>query len=141
MNQIQKLNKYDYYNGFLELLSQLTVVEIEKITYDDFCKRLDELTSEVFVISNMYCRVIATGSIFIENKFIHKLGKVGHIEDVVVREGLRNFGYGSRMIQHLINYAKEKGCYKVILDCSFDNLEFYKKMGFEHKDAHMALYL
>ena len=33
------------------------------------------------------------------------------------------------------------GCYKVMLDCSRDNVDFYKRCGFKEKEVQMAIYL
>jgi len=34
--------------------------------------------------------------------------------------------------------AQAAGCYKVILDCSDDNVDFYAKAGFQRKEVHMV---
>ena len=34
--------------------------------------------------------------------------------------------------------ARAAGCYKVILDCSDDNADFYAKAGFQRKEVHMV---
>ena len=34
--------------------------------------------------------------------------------------------------------ARAAGCYKVILDCNDDNVDFYVKSGFERKEVHMV---
>lgn len=33
------------------------------------------------------------------------------------------------------------GCYKVILDCSEDNVRFYERCGFVRKEVQMAAYI
>lgn len=43
-------------------------------------------------------------------------------------------------MHELIKIAHESGCYKVILDCSDDNVPFYQKCGLERKGAQMAVY-
>lgn len=142
MNQfeINILEKEDYHRGFLQLLEQLTVVNSNEINFDDFCSYFNNLNSHIIVIRNNDNKVIATASILIEKKFIHKLSSVGHIEDVVVDKNYRGFKLGKLMIDYLVNYAKEKGCYKVILGCSKENVDFYKKCGFDDKNIEMCLY-
>lgn len=140
-HKIDKLNKEDYYKSFLQLLEQLTTVEANEISYNDFCKRFDEMNSQVFVIRNLsQNKIIATSSVLIEKKFIHKLSSVGHIEDVVVDKEYRNNGLGKLLIDYCIKYAIDIGCYKVILNCSEDNLKFYKKCGFKQKNVEMSYY-
>ena len=138
---ITELDKSDYHNGFLQLLEQLTTVNANEISYSDFCNHLDKLKSKVFVINNEKCKVIGTASIFIEEKFIHELSSVGHIEDVVVDSEYRGKGLGTMLINHCIKYANDNSCYKVLLNCAEKNIEFYKKCGFDCKNVEMSLYL
>ena len=44
------------------------------------------------------------------------------------------------MIEYLINKAKEHQVYKIILNCSDENIKFYEKCGFELKSNQMAKY-
>ena len=46
-------------------------------------------------------KVVATGTIYIEYKFIHQVGKVGHIEDMVVDSDYRNKGLGTMIVENL----------------------------------------
>lgn len=144
MNQqfiIERLKKEDDYKNFLQLLEELTIVEADKITYEEFCKRFDEINSFIFVIKHISTgQIIGTGSIYIEKKFTHKLGSVGHIEDVVIHKLYRNMGLGKTLINHLITFAKQNNCYKVILNCSEINKAFYEKCNFKQRDISMSLY-
>ena len=141
MYTIRKLIKQDYYQGFLQLLEQLTEVNSDDITYDDFCKHFDEKTSYTYVIFDQNNnKVIATATLFIEKKFIHKLGSVGHIEDVVVDNNYRGKNLGKEIVDKLIMVAKDHKCYKIILNCSDKNVRFYEKCGFNRKDVQMVQY-
>jgi glucosamine-phosphate N-acetyltransferase len=144
ISNIEVLQKEDYYHQFLRVLEQLTVVNYQNITYEQFCLQLDCMNKNnktVFVIKNDNKEVIATGSIFIEDKFIHQLGRVGHIEDVVVDEQYRKNKLGSKIINHLVQFGIKNNCYKIILNCSEKNKEFYTKCGFSHKNIEMSLYV
>jgi len=130
---------YDDYNDYLKLLEQLTEVNKQDITYDMFCNQLDNINSDIFVLRDNG-KIIGAGSVLIEKKFIHSMSSVGHIEDIVVDRKYRGKGLGKTIINHLIQYCKDNKCYKVILDCSFENIEFYKKCGFGQKECHMVKY-
>ncbi|GLI59207.1 hypothetical protein VaNZ11_001043 [Volvox africanus] len=67
--------------------------------------------------------------------------QVGHIEDVVVDPAYRGKKLGLKLIQALIDLAREAGCYKVILDCSEANSTFYEKCGLTRKEVQMVKYL
>lgn len=139
---IRKLQKEDYNNGFLQLLEQLTVVNPKDITYDIFCDQFDKVINEVYVVEDLdqSGKLVASGSVLIEPKFIRNLGSVGHIEDIVVDKQMRGHGLGKLIVLHLVQVAQEKGCYKVILDCSEDNYGFYDKCEFIKKGLEMAKY-
>lgn len=141
---IRLLDKFDYFSNYFLVLSQLTAVQDGvDITYDDFCDQLDKIKSEIYVVTpiNDDSNIVATASILIEHKFIHHLGSVAHIEDVVVSSDCRGYGLGKFIIKHLVDYALEyHNVYKVILDCDDKNIEFYEKCGFSRKGNCMAKY-
>jgi len=73
----------------------------------------------------------------IEQKFIHDGGLVGHIEDVVVRKDYEGKGIGIKLVTSMLECAKEKNCYKTILDCKDDVKQFYERIGFKHESNGM----
>lgn len=66
--------------------------------------------------------------------------QVGHIEDVVTDASCRGKGFGKLLIEHLTALAKQRGCYKVILDAAEANVGFYEKCGYKRKELQMAHY-
>jgi len=136
---IRKLEKTDYNKNYLQLLEQLTVVSDKIISYDDFCKKFDNINSEIYVIEYDN-KIIATASILFEEKFIHNLGKVAHIEDVVIDIKYRRNGLGKKLMNFLIELAKNNKCYKIILNCYEQYTKFYKSVGFDWKCLTMTYY-
>lgn len=135
---IRLLEKEDYHKSYLDLLSQLTTVGI--ISDKEFSKRLDEITPNYFciVIEDIEKNIIiGTSTLLIELKFVHQCGKVAHIEDVVVHSSYRNQNLGKKLIEECIKIARENNCYKIILDCSEQNISFYEKCGFVQKEIQM----
>jgi len=63
---------------------------------------------------------------------------VGHIEDVVVDAAARGQNLGKRLIEALVAVCRDKGCYKVILDCAEKNVAFYEKCGLTRKEVQMV---
>ena len=85
--------------------------------------------------------IIGSGTILIEQKFIHGCSLIGHIEDVVVHKDYRKQGIGNILIQDLIEISKTLNCYKIILDCSLNNILFYEKCGLKRSESqNMVLY-
>jgi len=141
---LRPLSASDNHKGFMQLLGQLTVAG--EVADETFAKRVEYLQRlgddhHVAVIEDLQSsQIVATGSILIEHKFVRNCGKVGHIEDVVVDHTVRGQRLGQRIIEFLTRFAQEKGCYKVILDCSTDNAAFYEKCGYKRKEIQMAKY-
>jgi len=134
----------DYNKEYLTLLKQLTYVTPEKITVNEFNSFIDSLNNKhiLLVIEDIDInKIIGTITMIIEQKIIHNMGKVCHIEDVVVDEKYRGCGIGKILLDTAIDYALSEKCYKTILDCSEKNVEFYTKSGmFEIKGRQLALY-
>ena len=84
-------------------------------------------------------KIVGMATLFIEQKFIHSGSRVGHIEDVVVSSHHRNLGIGRILIEKCVSTAKERNCYKVILDCDEKNQVFYSNLGFVHYGNAMKI--
>ncbi|CAN1304727.1 Glucosamine 6-phosphate N-acetyltransferase [Linum perenne] len=142
--QVRRLQLSDKGKGFIELLQQLTVCD--SVSDKDFEDRFHELSS--YGDDHLICvieddrigKIVATGCVFVEKKFLRNCGKVGHIEDVVVDSSARGLHLGKKVVDFLTDHARSKGCYKVILDCSNENKAFYEKCGFKQKEIQMVQY-
>lgn len=131
----------DYNNNYLDLLNQLTDVNKDEISFNEFKLFLDNLdNSHIIKVIELNNKIVASGTLLIENKIIHKFGKVGHIEDIVVDENERGLGLGKKIIDHLTKLAKDAGCYKSILNCNESNIKFYEKCGYNKKEVEMVKY-
>lgn len=86
-------------------------------------------------------RLVGTAALIVERKFIHACGKVGHVEDVVVDAAARGQRLGQRLVEALVGVCRDKGCYKMILDCAEHNVAFYEKCGLSRKEVQMVRYL
>ncbi|PKU68536.1 probable glucosamine 6-phosphate N-acetyltransferase 2 [Dendrobium catenatum] len=141
---IRYLEISDHAKGFVELLGQLS--PCPPISVAEFCSRFAELAALgddhiICVIEDpKTSRIVATGSVFVEKKFLRGCGKVGHIEDVVVDGAARCRRLGQRVVRFLAEHARVAGCYKVILDCTSELRGFYEKCGFVEKNVQMAMY-
>ena len=131
-------------NQYTELLSSLT--KADKLSNDFFLQKIEEISTMGEIIICYYIdsidkiHIIGTGTIIYEPKIIHNGKYVGHIEDIVVSEKHRNLGIARSILTELKKHAYVKDCYKVILDCSEENIKFYEKNDFIYKGAQMAVY-
>eukprot|EP00873_Tetraselmis_striata_P029832 jgi/Tetstr1/450096/TSEL_037141.t1 len=142
--EVRCLEQSDYAKGYLQLLSSLTTVG--DVSEAQFSERFRELEARkpdyrIAVIEDTAkSQIIAAATLLIERKFIHQCGSVGHIEDVVVDPGYRGQRLGQRVVADLLQFSKQAGCYKTILDCSDDNVPFYEKCGLTKKEVQMVVY-
>ena len=137
---IRKLKNTDYKN-YISLLSQLT--DVGNITYGMFTDKLREIEQNnylyLYVLYNKRTdEVIASGTIYIEPKFIHGCSNVGHIEDIIINNNYRGKKYGNYIIHMLVKIAHIAGCYKVTLACKEKNVAFYKKCYFTQEGYEMV---
>ncbi len=61
-------------------------------------------------------------------------GKALLLEDLIVTQAHRGVGLGRRLVQHVLDWAREQGMMRVTLLADRDNspaLDFYRKLGFE----------
>lgn len=83
--------------------------------------------------------VIGFASIFFATRI--RGGKVGYIEDVVVLSKYRNRGLGHKLINYLLQSAISRGCFKVSLQCSEENIDFYQKNRFREQGRSLQIHL
>lgn len=128
----------DLKKQYLRLLSGLTLAP--DVPTADFLNRVQQIGQMGLIYVCYDDRgLVGTATLIYEPKILRGLGIVGHIEDVVVNEAYRGQGIASSLIQHLIRLAGQR-CYKVILDCSPENEEFYRRNGFQLHGKEMARY-
>jgi glucosamine-phosphate N-acetyltransferase len=127
---IRLMDATDLRRGFLVTLGALKPAELsDEQAIEIFRRRMrSRLKTYVALLDD---RVAGTATLFIEPKFIHNGGLVGHIEDVAVHTAYQHHGIGAALIGHLLEVSRKAGCYKVILDCDERVIPFYEKLGFQ----------
>ena len=88
-----------------------------------------------------YGKIVATAKLCIELKLHNNFAQMALIEDVVVSEECRGMGFGKNITDVLVQRAKAEKCYKIVLNCSKDNIPFYEKCNFKQKGMEMTMYL
>ena len=126
------------YNGFLLSLDSLRKTShIKPKKADIIFDKISKDPNYVIYVAEYNGEIIGATTLLIEQKFIHDGGKVGHIEDVVVRKNHQGKGVGKKIVNALLKYAQKKGCYKTILDCSDELVPFYENIGFKRHSNSM----
>jgi glucosamine-phosphate N-acetyltransferase len=130
---IREFQKDDINKGLIETYKE--VWWITDITDESLKKYLSN--NNYMVVCEENDVIIGTATLHIQHKLIRDGGIAGLIEDVAVREEFRGKNIGSELIQHLIDKSKELGCYKVILSCFPERINFYEKNGFINESITM----
>ena len=142
MTIIRKIRYTDYYKFYMELINTFTRIPVS-ISYDEFCNGIDDIdkqNSHIYVIEEEGI-IIGTMKVFIEHKLHNNLRPVAHIEDVVIHQKYRKQGLGTLLIEYAKDVAKSHNCYKTVLSCNKENVEFYKSRGFIEKGTEMTIYI
>jgi glucosamine-phosphate N-acetyltransferase len=141
---MRMLRPSDYDKSYFELLSQLTsAATVSKGTFQSRLRQLRRTGDYcVLVVEDTDTkRIVGSGTLVVEHKFIRECGSAGHIEDVVVSAAYQGKRLGHLLVKKLVEVATSCDCYKVLLDCSESHIPFYVKCGLKQKGIQMAEYL
>ena len=134
----RKIQKNDLNEVFV-LLNQLKQMDISAINHDKTWDNFINNTSSNSVVGLFNDKIIAYGSLVVENKVRGEVA--GHIEDIVVDSDVRGKMIGVALIKELIKIANEKDCYRITLFCKENLINFYARNGFEVNNVVMKKYL
>ena len=135
--KIRKIEEDDLNNGFLESLDSLRKAsDLDSSKAKEILVKIQSNPNHSIFVAELDGKIVGSTTLLIEPKFIHQGGLVGHIEDVVVNKEFQGKKIGEKLIRTSLDYAKNQGCYKTILDCMDDVKPFYEKLGFKlHSNA------
>ena len=136
--EIRKIEEGDLENGFTETLDFLSDTnKLDKNNIKEILKKIKQNPNHIIHVAIDDKKIVGSITLLIEQKFIHDGGLVGHIEDVVVRKDYEGKGIGMMLVTSMLERAKEKNCYKTILDCKDDVKQFYERIGFKRESNCM----
>ncbi len=126
--QIKHLSLDDYSSYKTHIKSNVTLD-----FYTDFVNNILNDNHIILLLINMKTNeIIASGTLLIEKKLTYGGCKMGHIENILVEEKYRGNGYGKKIVEHLIEYARTSKCYRIDLSCEEKLVDFYSKIGFNN---------
>jgi GNAT superfamily N-acetyltransferase len=91
----------------------------------------------LFVLEDADATVNATCYLNMIPNITRRASPYGIIENVVTEERLRNQGLGTKIMGHALQFAWDRGCYKVMLQTGSkreSTHRFYKACGFSAND-------
>ncbi|CAG0896110.1 unnamed protein product [Darwinula stevensoni] len=125
---------------YVELLKQLT--DVGTVTREMFTEKFKRMKSckETYFITVMEDlttgKIIGSGSLVLEEKFIHSCASRGRIEDIVVDSSYRGKQLGKYIVMLLTGIAKKLKCYKITLDCRDQMVPFYESLGYKKEPGN-----
>ncbi|MDE5793139.1 MAG: GNAT family N-acetyltransferase [Muribaculaceae bacterium] len=67
-------------------------------------------------------------------------GRCAYLMNIYVREAFRKHGIAHRVVSHLIDVAKKRGCGKIYLETTADGKSVYSSLGFKDMPDMMKYY-
>ena len=134
-----RLIKEEDINDVFILLNQLKKIDLENIDRKKAWNDFNSNTSSNSIVGIYNNRIVAYGSVVIENKIRGEVA--GHIEDIVVDSEVRGKMVGVSLIKELIEISRRKGCYRITLFCNEKLVNFYSRNGFKVNNVIMKKYL
>ena len=110
------------------LLEQLTGIHYHNRDKDKCWELFNINTAINSIVGVVDGKVVAYGSIIIENKIHGSIS--GHIEDIVVDSDVRGQNIGVKLIKNLVEIGELNKCYRITLFCNEHLVDFYSKNGF-----------
>ena len=121
------------------LLNQLKQMDITSIDYKKAWSDFSSNSSSNSIVAILKKKVVAYGSIVIENKIRGDIA--GHIEDIVVDNSVRGKMVGVKLVKELVDIGKSKSCYRITLFCDKKLIKFYERNAFKVNNVIMKKYL
>lgn len=143
------VNMTDYnLKNLMKVLEQLSSTKfsfrIDEMNVDKIREHIKNINQSIINKKHLFIvryedTIVGTGSVLVEDKLIHDIGRAAHIEDIVIDKDFRGLGLAKHLMEVLIQCSKDEGCYKIILDASDDVKMFYEKLGFKQHANSMRL--
>ena len=135
MIQIQKCSADDF-EGVVALLRQLwpgKPLELDTLrsTFDS------SLASDrqVYICAVSGRQVVGFGSLTTKSN-LWSAGSVGYVDEMVIDGAHQGRGIGTQILDHLVSWARDRGCTRVELDSAFERKNahaFYERRGFQSR--------
>ena len=138
---LRVIEPHDYYKGFLELLTQLHDIEpIDIIQFTSYIVNLHTNYKQIWVVEDKrYNVIVGTVTLILEYDLFSKMSKYCRIKDLVVHEGIRKYGLGRTLVNHILKIAREINCFSVVLNSDDKNIKFYENCGFQKGKTEMTI--
>ncbi len=118
---------YIHYNQRKDIFSNKDTEDLKNNLID-----MLENPNEVLFVIDKNENIIGYAALQIQEKTTKSIW----IEEIIIDKNYRNNGYGKRLIEEILKFAKENKCQRIELNCwSFNDvaLKFYNKLEFNQQ--------
>lgn len=136
---LRPLEVHDHTKGYLQLIfddvENADHAEQERV-FEEYLSLQESCPDTYYtvVVENVkQNKIIASGTLIVEQKFIHEIARRGRIENMIVSQQYRRMKIGSVVLGLLTYLAEQLGCYKTTLNCHNDVVPFCEKMKYLHE--------
>lgn len=125
MDIIPLTNKH--YKEYILLMNEFREVDIN-MTLSEFDTIYNKIKNNgIILVCFIDNCIVGSITVVLEQKFIHNGGIAAHIEDVYVSRNHRKSGIGTKLLEKAKEFCEKMNCYKIVLYCSDELTEYYKK--------------
>ena len=132
----------EYYNQLIELYSINNIIDKDIVTFKKFSYTIKSLpknhTIYLYIKNNI---IIGCCSLIIEQKIIYNCGKVGHMQDLIVKVSERENSIQSILIKYIVKKTQEKQCNRLDILSPIYLEKYYNKHDFIKKGLYMSNYI
>ena len=107
-------------------------------------ERITEDRARRLLVAEADGRVLGTADVLVADNLTHRAAPWAVVENVVVAATARRLGAGAALMDAVAGFARERGCYKVMLLSGLERPEahaFYETLGYRHAGKGFKLYL
>jgi GNAT superfamily N-acetyltransferase len=139
MTDIIRLLSREDYKEYIPLIKEFRPTELTESEFINFIDTLPPNMKIHVILHDMH--IVGTITVIYEPKLIFNRCIYAHIEDVCVLKAYQCNGYGSKLLKHVIDEARETGCMKATLVCNEGILPFYLRNNFEKRGIQCSMLL
>lgn len=129
-------------DGVYKLLCELESVEMPIYEFTSIYSNNLNNDKIHYLVVEESCEVIAFASLHIQ-QLLHHSKDVGEIQELIIKDGLRGKGIGSKLITKLKEISQENNCELIEVCCNkkrLDTHRFYEQSGFKQSHYKFTLW-
>ena len=111
--------------------------------YEKIFERIEGAPDHRLIVAEVDGRVVGSAELVIADNLSHRGLPWAVMENVIVEEKMRRKGIARAMVNHLVDLAKERGCYKIGLSSNKERKaahRMYESLGFKQYGLGFRIY-